>query len=367
MIKSLQIRNYAIIDELEIKFSKGLTIITGETGAGKSILLGALGLIMGRRADTKTLYNTEKKCVIEGIFDVSKYQIDPFFDEHDLDREDELIVRREITPSGKSRAFVNDTPVNLKVLQDLSRVLVDLHQQFDTHDIHQAEFQMQMLDALADNRDLLAEFQDVYRTYKADQVKLNYLIEKRDSANRELQFLQHNLEEFHEAQLVADEQATLEENRDRQTHAEDIKRVLAGAYQELEESENALISRLEGLTVAINQIGSYDSRVSQLSERFNGVLLELRDVANEFESLADSVEFDPQTLEEIQERLDLIYRLQSKHQVQSVDELLKLQAKMEEEAGEFADIGGAIQDVSIRIEREEKLMAELCKKMHAVV
>ncbi len=165
MIQRLYIRNYAIIDELEIRFSDALTTITGETGAGKSILLGGLGLIMGKRADTRSLYQTDKKCIIEGVFDVSKYKLRAFFEQHDLDYDSEVVVRREITPSGKSRAFVNDSPVNIKLLQQLSASLIDLHQQFDTLDIHNVSFQLRMLDALANNGQRLQKYQALYRSY----------------------------------------------------------------------------------------------------------------------------------------------------------------------------------------------------------
>jgi len=168
MISKLLIRNYAIIDELEIDFSTGLTIITGETGAGKSILLGALGLIMGNRADTKSLYDGEKKCIIEAYFQVKKYKVKAFFEEHEIDYDDEVIVRRELTPSGKSRAFINDTPVNLKMLQQLSGSLIDLHQQFDTLDIHNVSFQLRMIDALAGNNDLLEKYQSTFKKYKTN-------------------------------------------------------------------------------------------------------------------------------------------------------------------------------------------------------
>ncbi|MEL6925820.1 MAG: AAA family ATPase, partial [Bacteroidota bacterium] len=210
MINSLLIKNYAIIEELEINFSDRLTIITGETGAGKSILLGALGLIMGKRADTKSLYNDEKKCIVEGHFDIGRYELRSFFEEHELDYETELVVRREITPSGKSRAFINDTPVNLKRLQQLSGSLIDLHQQFDTLDIHNVSFQLRMIDALADNQKLLKSYQTDFRQYQKDQKSLRSLIEQSERASQEIDFLSFQLEEFNQVELVAGEQEQLE-------------------------------------------------------------------------------------------------------------------------------------------------------------
>ncbi len=204
MIKRLSIRNYALIESLEIDFSQKLTIITGETGAGKSILLGALGLIMGNRADTKSLYRDTEKCIVEGFFDVSKYDVCNFLAENDIDfdKDAELVVRRELTPAGKSRAFINDTPVNLQVLQQLSAALIDLHLQFDTLDIHNVSFQLRMIDALAGNKTLLLEYQTLFRKYQSDKKKLALLITKNENANREIDFLNFQLEEFNKAELI---------------------------------------------------------------------------------------------------------------------------------------------------------------------
>ncbi|MCB0676615.1 MAG: AAA family ATPase, partial [Saprospiraceae bacterium] len=201
MIKSLQIRNYAIIEELEIRFSEGLTIITGETGAGKSILLGALGLIMGERADTKALYHLDQKCVVEALFDIRKYRLQDFFQENDIDYDNELVIRREILPSGKSRAFINDTPVNLRELQQLSGALIDLHQQFDTLDIHQVSFQLRMLDALAGHRTELEAYQQGYAEYQRLKHQLESLQEADRQAMREIDFLQFQYNELSAAAL----------------------------------------------------------------------------------------------------------------------------------------------------------------------
>ncbi|NRA51305.1 MAG: AAA family ATPase, partial [Phaeodactylibacter sp.] len=230
MIERLHIRNYAIIEELTIDFSKGLTIITGETGAGKSILLGALGLVMGRRADIKSLYNLDAKCTIECIFNVHAYNLQAFFDNHDLDFDPQVVIRREITPSGKSRAFVNDTPVTLNVLQELSSTLIDLHQQFDNLDIHKVSFQLRLLDALAENKPLLANYQSLYQAFQQDLKQLQNLIRRQQQSAKELEFLKFQLEEFNTAELVAGEQEALEEELNRLTNAEDIKRTLASAF-----------------------------------------------------------------------------------------------------------------------------------------
>lgn len=243
MIKKLHIQNYAIIDELRIDFSEGLTIITGETGAGKSILIGALGLIMGNRADTKSLYNELEKSVVEAVFDIGSYDLKPFFEANELDYDSELVIRRELSPSGKSRAFINDTPVNLGVLQQLSSTLIDLHQQFDTLDIHETSFQLRVLDALAENKNLLAAYRRQYRQFESDKSRLAAMKAAQLNAAKEQDFIAFQLSELDTAALTAGEQDALEEEQLRLSNAEDIKRNLAGAYLALSESETAVVSQ----------------------------------------------------------------------------------------------------------------------------
>lgn len=371
MIERLHIRNYAIIEELTIDFSKGLTIITGETGAGKSILLGALGLVMGRRADIKSLYNLDSKCTIEGFFNVEAYDLRSFFDEHDLDFDPQVVIRREITPSGKSRAFVNDTPVTLNVLQDLSSTLIDLHQQFDNLDIHKVSFQLRLLDALAENRPLLAQYQSLFSAYQQDQKQLKTLIARQQQSAKELEFLQFQLEEFNTAELVDGEQEELEEELSRLTNAEDIKRTLAASFQQLSESEVSVIGQMEELTQAIKSVSSYDRRIEGLYGRFCGLVEELRDVAQEFESIADETEHDPERTQEVQERLDMIYRLQNKHQVASVRELLEIQTDLQQQLDEIGDLSQEIERLqqSTQEQRQqlEAMAEELSTRRHSVV
>jgi DNA repair protein RecN (Recombination protein N) len=371
MIERLHIRNYAIIEELTIDFSKGLTIITGETGAGKSILLGALGLVMGRRADIKSLYNLDAKCTIEGFFNVEAYDLSSFFEEHDLDFDSQVVIRREITPSGKSPAFVNDTPVTLNVLQDLSSTLIDLHQQFDNLDIHKISFQLRLLDALAENRPLLARYQKLYGAYQQDQKQLKSLVNRQQQSAKELEFLQFQLEEFNTAELVEGEQEELEEELSRLTNAEDIKRILAASSQQLSESEVSVISQMEELNQAIKSVSSFDRRIDDLHSRFNGLVEELRDIAQEFESIADETEHDPERTQEVQERLDMIYRLQSKHQAASVKELLELQADLQQQLDDIGDLSQEIArlEKSTQEQRQqlEAMAEELSTRRHAVV
>ncbi|MCB0594549.1 MAG: DNA repair protein RecN [Lewinellaceae bacterium] len=371
MIKSLQIRNYAIIEKLEMDFSRGLTIVTGETGAGKSILLGALGLIMGKRADIKSLYNLENKCVVEAHFDVSRYGLKAFFEENDLDYDDNMVIRREITPSGKSRAFVNDTPVTLNILQDISSTLVDLHQQFDNLDIHQISFQLRLLDALADNKSLLSDYQRAFTQYQARRRRLAELTRRNQNAAKELDFLNFQLEEFNAAGLKAGEQEALEEELNRLTNAEDIKKTLAAAFQQLSESEVSVISQLEEVAQALKGIRKFDSRLERFFERFDGVLVELNDLSQEFEGIAEETEHDPERIMEVQQRLDMIYRLQNKHQVASVEELLKIQDELQKQLDDIGDLSAEIDALEKEVRNQEQSLRaqaeEMSRRRHAVV
>ena len=371
MIQKLLIKNYAIIEELEINFSKGLTIITGETGAGKSILLGALGLIMGNRADTKSLYQQDKKCIIEAYFQVKKYKIKSFFDEHEIDYDDEVIVRRELTPSGKSRAFINDTPVNLKMLQQLSGSLIDLHQQFDTLDIHNVSFQLRMIDALADNADLLEKYQTIFKKYTFSKKHLNDLLERSRAADKESDFLNFQLQEFNEVELIEGELEKMEADISKLSNAEDIKRTLGDAFRSMSEDENSLINQLEKINIALGNLRKVHPELDKIMERFDGAVLEIQDVASEFERIADETEYDGERILEIQSRLDLIYKLQNKHHVKTVNELLQIQTELEKRVSAFADLSSEIEKTEKDIHTFEtkckKLAAQLSKKRKSVV
>ncbi len=370
MLKKLLVRNYAIIEKVEIHFSKGLNIITGETGAGKSILLGALGLIMGNRADTKSLFDIEKKCIIEGIFKVPK-QYQSFFDAHDIDYEKETIIRREITPSGKSRAFINDTPTKLSTLKLLSSALIDLHQQFDTLDIHHVSFQLNIIDALAMHSEKVLEYRKDFKVYSKNKKELEQLIYQSNEAAKEIDFLNFQLNEFNEAEIIEDEEIEAENQLKSLSHAEDIKRVLGATHQHLSESENAIVGQLNELIYELGNIGKYSDKILQLKQRFEGLVLEMEDVASDMERLADETEFDPGKIAEIRERLDLIYRLQNKHQTTSTKELLEIQNNIEIKINSFGDLSEQIEQIEHEIQKQEqelKQQAEkISKKRQAVV
>ena len=363
MIQSLHIRNYAIIESLEINFSDGLTIITGETGAGKSILLGALGLIMGDRADTKSLYNETQKCVIEGNFNIRPYNLSTFFETYDLDYEEDLIVRREIAPSGKSRAFINDTPVNLKVLQHLSSSLIDLHQQFDTLDIHKVSFQLRMLDALAGNKEALEQYQVLYRKYHQNKKRLAVLVEATQSASKEMDYNQFLLDELQQAELIEGEQQALDNEHARLANAEDIKHTLGGVFQQLVESEHAILGQMQELQTNLLKLGKVDRQVDGIQQQFAELMGGLEELANECEKIAENTEYDQERIMTLDERLALLDNLQKKHQVGSVEELLSIQADLEEKLSAYSNSDAEIQKMEQEIEQQEEKLRRQAEKL----
>ena len=337
MIKKLLIQNYALIEALELEFPSGLTIITGETGAGKSILLGALGLIMGNRADSRSLFDENKKCVVEAYFSIEKYGLASFFENNEIDYEDDLIIRRELTPAGKSRSFINDTPVNLKTLQDLSAELIDLHQHFDTSDIHDQNFQLKMVDALADNAHLLTKYRKEFREYAALKKKRDEIISMSQASQREIEFLNFQWDELDKANLQLGEEDSLEEELTRLTHAEDIKRVLGATFSQLEESETSILSQLSDIGQSLSQVRRFDDVVGRLYERLATSQIELRELSRDIENRYDAIEYDPDRLKTVQERLDMLNRLLNKHQVANIGELIKFRGQLSSRLESFAN------------------------------
>jgi DNA repair protein RecN (Recombination protein N) len=359
MLKKLHIRNYALIDELEIDFSDKLTIITGETGAGKSILLGALGMIMGERADTKIFYREGEKCVVEGTFLVKKYDLGTFFEENELDYDDEVVIRRELTTSGKSRAFINDTPVSNKVLEQLTAALIDLHQQFDTLDIHNVNFQLRMIDALAENRQILSDYQSGFRQFVSEKKRLDKLLAQQESASRETDFLQFQLDEFNKAALMDGEQAAQESEMTRLSNAEDIKTAFGAAFNQLSEAENAIVPQLKDLARSLAAMRRLDKSLATIAERLDAQVIDLQELAKDCEAIAEDTDHDPQRILEIQQRLDIIYRLQKKHGVGSVEELMQIQDTLASKLGNFTDLADEIVTV-------EQNLAALDKRLRAI-
>lgn len=371
MITRLQIKNYAIIEKLDINFSDKLTIITGETGAGKSILLGALGLIMGKRADTRILYEQEKKCVVEANFDIRKYKLKKFFKANDLDYEKDTVIRRELSPSGKSRAFINDTPVTLDKLKQLSGALIDLHQQFDTLDIHNVSFQLRMLDALAKNDNLLNEYGELYTTYRTNTRRLNQLIAHQNDASREMDFLRFQLDELHAAELMEGEQDKLENEMNTLANAEGIKFALTKSYNQISEDEAGMLNQITSLINELDNYKNFNPNIEKSYNRLSNIREELQDLAGELESLNDDIEHDEARISEVKDRLDLVYKLQQKHNVQTLPDLLAIQADLEAKMGMFGDNSAEVEALEKAIAQQEielqQLAAKLSEERHAVV
>jgi DNA repair protein RecN (Recombination protein N) len=371
MITRLNIRNYAIIEQVSIDFSKNLTIITGETGAGKSILLGALNLIMGGRADTKVLYDTTQKCVVEAVFSIGSYHLQSFFEENELDYEDELVIHREITPAGKSRAFVNDTPVALPILKALSGALIDLHQQFDTLDIHHVSFQLRMIDALAGNKVLLSQYETDYKTLQTATKKRNELRERSRAGAKEMDFLLFQLNELSEANLQEGEQEALETELRTLNNAETIKRSLAAAYDALQENEQAITGGLRSVMQQVAQVREFHKDLPAIYERLSGAMYELQDLAEELNAIAEDTEHDPERIEEVNERINVLYRLQQKHQAIDVAALIALRDDLEERVSGFGDLSGEIERLTAEITAKEqslrKQAAVLSERRAAVI
>jgi len=331
MLQKLSIQNYAIIDELGIDFSDRLNVITGETGAGKSIIVGALGLILGERADSSVLVNKDKKCVVEGLFDAEdRERIREFLREHELDTENELVLRREIGTNGKSRAFINDTPVNLNQLQELSSLLVDLHQQFDTLAIVEADFQREVLDALADHISLLNSYQVIFRQWLHINKEFEELKQQKLQLDKEADYNRFQFNEFEEAAFQENELETIDVELKMLSHAEGIKGALSKVYFELKENENPLVLQVKILLNQLNQYSSYHADLPALAQRLQSLQIELQDIAGELNHINEHINYDPEKIEQLNDRLSAGYKLLKKHGLQTTGELLQLQRQLDE-------------------------------------
>ena len=325
MLRRLQIQNYAIIEEVSIDFSGGLNIITGETGAGKSILMGALSLILGDRAETSVLPDREKKCIVEGIFDISDRKgVQDLLLELDLDMEEELVIRREIAVSGKSRAFINDTPVNLETLRNISSLLVDLHRQFDTLNLGDAGFQREVLDALAENQALLQQYQQLYKTYQAQRNELHGLQQQKEQFLKEFEFNKFLFDELEEAGFRENEIEEAEGELKLLSNAEGIKTLLSKISYELNEGEQPLLSQLRSVSSQLQPYTSFHPGIEQVSTRIQALYIELQDVAGDIDHINDQVGYDPARIDKLNERVSLGYKLLKKHGVKTTSELISI-------------------------------------------
>lgn len=328
MLQKLSIRNYALIDSVELKLDKGLNIITGETGAGKSIMLGALSLILGQRAETKYFFNQEKKCIIEGQFLLTDDTLHSLFEENDIDFYEETILRREISTDGKSRAFINDTPVTLGVMKQVGEKLIDIHSQHATLEINDPGFQLSVVDTLADHQSLLAQYRKGYKQYKKHLQHLAALQTAADEAKSRQDYEQFLFNELENANLKADEQSLMEIELQTLNNAESIKRSLVNAYSLLSDQEVSALPVLKEVIVQIQAIERFNPDYALLNERLRSALIELKDIAAETLNLEESTIFNPSRIEEINNRLDVIYTLEQKHKVNSIEELMGIHQKL---------------------------------------
>ena len=364
MLSKLFIQNYAIIDELEIDFSSHLNVITGETGAGKSIIVGALGLILGERADSTSLVNKEKRCIVEGVFNAgNKKEIKRFLVENDFDSNDDLVVRREIGSNGKSRAFINDTPVTLMQLNGLSSLLVDMHQQFDTLALGHKDFQRQVVDALAGNGNLLEEYQTIFRQWQQIKKEAEELKEQKQQFDRDADYNQFQFAELEEAGFKENELEEIDAELKLLNNSEGIKAALSKVYGELKESETPVVQQLKILLNQLNAYSSYHPDLPPLLQRLQSVQIELQDIADDLARISSHINYDPQHIEQLSERLSLGYKLEKKHGVNSTNELIALQNELAEKLQAVLNIDAAIQ----KKEKESDDLLKEAQKMAAKI
>ncbi len=363
MIKSLQIRNYALIQDLEMTPSSRLNIITGETGAGKSIMLGAVGLLLGKRADTKILLNEEEKCIVEGVFDISLYGLKNIFVDEDLDYESECVIRREISPSGKSRAFINDTPTNLSVLKTIGERLMDVHSQHESLQLGSNSYQLHVLDAFAAHEELVTSFQEDFASYARDKKNLAQLESLASQGAEDADYKQFLLNELLEAKLDTLDQEALEKDLEVLENAEDIKLKLSQTIHLLDESEVAILQQLNEAKSLLNAISGYSKDLEELGNRMESASIELSDLFGEIQHVQDRVEHNPEAIQKIKDRLDLLYRLQKKHGVLTVTDLIKLRDDLDQSLSQISNLDGEIAKAKKALASSEKQMLQKGTKL----
>ena len=364
MLKQLHISNYALIDELSVGFETGFNVITGETGAGKSILLGALGFALGDRADTGVLYDKDKKCVVEAQFMLDDENLKPLFEENDLDFETECIFRRELNPQKKSRAFINDTPVALQTMKEIGSQLVDIHSQHDSLLLTDADFQLKLLDEIAQNGELLAEYQTEYSHYNALKRKLNELKEMATKNTAENDYLKFQLDELDKADLKEGEYADIEQTLSVMENAEEIKTLLITANGLMDDSENAILGQVNALTSTLQRMKHLLPDTEELAERVENLKVELKDIAYDLRRKEDETQFDEGQLQSLQERYDLLSRLMMKHRVGGFEELIALRDSLKEKVNAFENIDEAIAQAEKELKANEKQLSSLAKALH---
>jgi len=364
MLQKLYIANYAIIEELSVDFSQGLNVITGETGAGKSIIMGALSLILGERAESSALFNKEKKCVVEASFEARGNEAAMLFlRANELDNEELLLIRREIAVNGKSRAFINDTPVNLAQLKAITSLLVDLHQQFDTLELGDDELQRQLLDGLAGNLELLNEYQIVYKNYRQAEKELAALKQQQKENLASFDYNKFLFEELDELALVENELESLEAELKLISHAEEVKKELSGIYLELMESETPVVQQLKVLSGKLGYLKQYHETAGELSNRLHSLQLELDDIAAGIDQLNAGIYYDPERMQVVNDRMSAGYRLLKKHNVTATSHLIEIKETLQQKLDIVLNIDGAIAEK----ERATAALVEACNKAAAKI
>lgn len=349
MLKSLYIQNYALIDQLEIEFTNGLSVITGETGAGKSIILGALSLVLGQRADVKSIKHGASKCTIEAIFDLSSYHLEDFFTDNDLEYDKEYcLIRREVMTNGKSRSFINDTPVSLTQLKDLGTMLIDIHSQHQNLLLGNTHFQLNVIDVVAKSDSLLQQYKQEYKAYNKLDKEHKRLVDEAEKSKQEEDYINFQYTQLSEANLIDGEQEELESEQEKLTHAEEIKASLYKILQLLDNDESGIVSMLKTAKGYAHQSGKYFAKAEEVENRLESSYIDLKDLMSEIESQIEEVEFNPERLEWVDDRLNLLNSLQQKHRASSTDQLIELRDQFEKQLQTINSYEDAI------IEVEEK-------------
>ena len=366
MLTRLSISNYAIIDNLNIEFHEKLNSVTGETGAGKSIILGALGLILGNRADLSVLKDQSKKCIVEGVFEIGNYNLLSFFEENDLDFESTTIIRREITSSGKFRAFINDTPVNLKTMRDLGLCLIDIHSQHQNLELGNRKFQLDLVDTVSGSAEVLQQYRVIYSEFVQLNKDLYELIEKSEKESADLDYWQFQFNQLNEAGLQENEQEEQETLLAQLNHAEEIKNAFTEVRHLLDQEHFSVLTNLKESRKRLENIQNYISDVPGLVERLQSSLFEIKDILDETERLAADIEHDPAKIEIISERLNLIYSLQQKHHVNSVNELIELKNSFDEKINQVTGYEDEIRTVKNNLEKCRLKLEEKANELTAI-
>ncbi len=363
MLSRLLIKNYALIDNLDISFGNDLNVITGETGAGKSIVLGALGLILGQRAEGKYFFNQQKKCIVEGFFNIGEYQLKNFFVDNDLDYENETVLRREIALDGKSRAFINDTPVTLSILKNLGQQLIDVHSQHATLEINNADFQLLVIDVVAEHQDLLTEYKIQFQSFKKNQRKLKTLKEDSDKAKADQDYFQFLFDELDTAAIRKDEQENLENELNSLSHSEEIKKNLLGANFLIDNGEESALPKLKEALSQLQSLEKYQPTVLAFADRLKSAIIEIKDINDELENLEQATSFNENRLEEINERLSLFYSLQKKHRLNNNNELISYKNEISDKLNKILFADEDLEKLEKELAKSEKELQQKADKI----